>query len=148
MKEFVNKALEEIKATCLATIDEDGNPSTRGIFNLRNIKMFPSHKDFFNDYQEDLSVFISTNTSSVKHRQIVENPMISITYLFPDDGKGITLKGKAEIIEDISIKERLWLKWFDKYYPKGVRDPDYSIIKLKPKRVEIWYRGKYVFDLE
>ena len=104
--------------------------------------------NFFDKYKEDLSVFFTTNTSSIKFKEIKANPNVAITYLNPGEGKGFTLKGQAEIIEDQIIKEELWLDWWSKYYSKGVTDPDYSVIKLKPRSIEIWYRGIYILNFE
>ena len=47
---------------------------------------------------------------------------------------------------DKKVKRELWLDWWDKYYPKGIEDEDYTILKLQPKTVEVWYKGKFKFQ--
>ena len=148
MKEFSNKLLEEGKAASFTTIDEEGYPHTRGIFNLRNIKQFPTLSDFFKRHQEDLTIYISTNTSSNKVRHVKTNSKVSMCVLNPDSGRGITLGGEVEVITDEKIKKELWLDWWTQYYPKGVNDEDYTILRLRPKSIEIWFKGKYKFRLE
>ena len=68
--------------------------------------------------------------------------------LDPENFRGITLGGEINIVTDEKIKKELWLDWWVKYYPKGENDEDYSILRLKPKSVEIWDKGKYKFQLE
>ena len=41
-----------------------------------------------------------------------------------------------------------WSAILISYYPKGREDEDYTILRLKPKTVEIWYKGKFKFQLE
>lgn len=148
MKEFCNKLMEEEKAASFTTIDENGFPHTRGIFNLRNIKQFPTLSKVFERHREDLTVYISTNTSSNKVKHVKKNPKVSVCVLDPENLRGITLGGEIEIVTDEKIKKELWLDWWVQYYPKGESDEDYTILRLKPKFVEIWYRGKYKFQLE
>lgn len=40
------------------------------------------------------------------------------------------LKGVMEILEDSASKEMIWQDGFTAYYPLGVTDPDYCIIKF------------------
>ena len=147
MLEFSNKLLEEEKAASFTTIDEDGYPHTRGIFNLRNIKQFPALSKVFEMHREDLMIYISTNTSSNKVQHIKSNPNVSRCVLDPENFRGITLGGEIEIVTDEKIKEELWLDWWVNYYPKGEKDEDYTILRLKPKSAEVWYKGKYKFQL-
>ncbi len=147
MLEFSNKLLEEERAASFTTIDEDGYPHTRGIFNLRNIKQFPALSKVFDKHREDLTIYISTNTSSNKVQHIKTNPNVSMCVLDPENFRGVTLGGEIEIITDEKIKKELWLDWWVSYYPKGEKDEDYTILRLKPKSVEVWCKGKYKFQL-
>jgi general stress protein 26 len=44
--------------------------------------------------------------------------------------KGVMLKGTMEVLTDIETKARFWNKGDTKYYPNGVTDPDYCILKF------------------
>ncbi len=148
MREFSTKLLEEANVACLTTIDENGYPHTRGIFNLRNVKQFPTLVKVFEPHQEDLLIYISTNTSSSKVEHIKSNPKISYCVLDPKTSRGLTLGGEIEIVPDDKIKHNLWVDGWDRYYPKGITDEDYTVLKLLPKAVEIWNRGKFKYQLD
>jgi general stress protein 26 len=132
--------METSKAAYFTTIDSDGFPITRGMFNLRNKDQFPEFSKFFKKVQNKFVIYISTNTSSSKVEHIKNNQKISVYFCDPDDFKGVMFGGCIEIVDDISIKKRIWLDWWTKYYPKGIEDPDYTLLRLNPKKARFYYR--------
>jgi general stress protein 26 len=40
------------------------------------------------------------------------------------------LKGRIEVLQDSQTKEMIWLDGDELYYPKGVTDPDYCVLKF------------------
>ena len=40
------------------------------------------------------------------------------------------LKGTMEVLHDSASKEMIWRQGDDMYYPKGVTDPDYCVLKF------------------
>jgi len=119
------------------------------VFNLRNEKEFPSLKKFFNRRDNNLTLFFATNTSSRKLGHIKNNPKSCAYYCLPDQFKGLYLSGNLEIIEDIDIKKTIWQEGWDFYYRESTRDymdKDYTILRLKPMKLRVWYRGKYDYS--
>lgn len=52
------------------------------------------------------------------------------------------LNGKVEVAQDHETKARFWFDGAEMYYPLGVDDPDYSILKFTAER------GNYYHGLE
>jgi len=140
VKEFSLELMESSKAAYLTTIDLQGYPITRAMFNLRNKEQFPEFSEFFEKLENTFEIYISTNTSSSKIEHIKKNPKISIYYCEPDDFKGVMFNGDAEIIEDMELKKKIWLDWWTKYYREGLEDPDYTLLRLKPKIANFYYK--------
>lgn len=138
MKKICMELMETSKAAYLTTIDSEGYPITRAMFNLRNKEQFPEFSEFYNGLDNEYEIYISTNTSSSKFDHITENPKIAVYYCEPDDFKGVMFGGNVEIIDDINIKKKIWLDWWTKYYLKGLNDPDYTLFRLKPKIAEFY----------
>ncbi len=132
--------METSKAAYLTTIDPEGFPITRAIFNLKNKEQFPEFSRFFQKQSDEFLIFISTNTSSSKTVHIKKNPAICVYYCDTEDFKGFMLGGLADIITDLEIKKEIWLDWWNKYYLKGVEDPDYSLIRLHPTHARFYYK--------
>lgn len=140
VKNISKNLMETSKAAYLTTIDFEGYPITRAMFNLRNKEQFPEFLDFFAKHENEFVVYISTNTSSSKVEHIKKNPKISVYFCDPEDFKGIMFGGEAEIIEDPNTKQNIWLDWWTRYYPEGLEDPDYTLVKLNPKTARFYYK--------
>lgn len=132
--------MEESKAAILTTMDPDGFPITRAMFNLRNKEQFPEFSEVFKKELNQFTIYISTNTSSSKVAHLSKNPNMCVYFCDSDDFKGLMLGGSAEIINDIELKKLIWLDWWTRYYPKGIEDPDYTLLRMEPKNVRFYYK--------
>jgi len=122
----------------LATIDEKGKPSVRAMLNLRCEAQFPGLAEFFkkNVKSSGFDMFFTTNTSSRKMKQLKVNNACSIYYNVGYNG--LELNGKCETVNDLALKESLWQDGWELYYPRGRKDPDYSVLKFTPKTVRLF----------
>jgi len=140
VKKLSLELIETSKAAYLTTIDFEGFPITRAMFNLRNKEQFPEFSEFFQKQENTFVIYIGTNTSSSKVTQIKENPKISVYYCDPENFKGVMFGGEVEIVNDIEIKRKIWLDWWTRYYVKGIDDPDYTLLRLHPKNARFYYK--------
>ena len=134
------KLIEESKAVILTTIDPEGFPITRAMFNLRNKEQFPEFSEFFENQQNQFTIYISTNTSSSKVAHLSKNPKMCVYFCDAEDFKGFMLGGSVEIVDDMELKKKIWLDWWTQYYPEGVEDPDYTLLRLEPKNAKYYYK--------
>lgn len=111
----------------LGTNGDEGYPNIRAMIKMEN---------------EGLkTIWFSTNTSSRKIPQLKKNPKACVYFVDFDNWIGLMLVGTTEIRKDQQSRERLWRDGFEKYYPKGVNDPDYSVLRF----VANW--GRYYHSL-
>jgi general stress protein 26 len=75
-------------------------------------------------------IWFSTNTSSMRVAQYRENPKASVYFCDRRFFRGAMLIGTMEVLEDAAIKEEIWERGDTMYYPKGVTDPDYCVLKF------------------
>ena len=68
----------------VASVDGDGFPNIKAMFAPRRI--------------EGDSIYLSTNTSSMRARQFMENPKASVYIVM--GGEGIMLVGTVEVLQD------------------------------------------------
>ena len=142
-----NKAIElsinlmnKSEACYLTTINTDGFPKTRAMLNLRNTDKYPDLKDFFKNLNKNFIIYFTTNQSSDKIKEIKSNPRISVYYCIPNEWKGLMIGGNIEIIKDKEIKSSLWQKDWTLYYPNGIDDTDYAVLKLNPLILKLYYQ--------
>ena len=101
----------------ISSVGNDGFPNTKA--------MLPPSK------REGIKTFYwHTNTSSMRVAQYLENPKACIYFSDKRFFRGVMLKGTMEVLEDSASKEMFWRDGFTMYYPAGVIDPDYCILKF------------------
>jgi len=101
----------------ISSLDEDGFPNTKA--------MLPPRK------RDGIKTFyFTTNTSSMRVRQYRSNPKACIYFCDKRFFRGVMLKGTMEVLEDAASKEMIWQDGDTMYYPKGVADPDYCVLKF------------------
>ena len=101
----------------IGSVDEDGFPNIK-------VMLAPRETNGIKEF------YLTTNTSSLRVSQFLKNPKAGL-YVY--DGrffKGLMLKGKMEVITDQKVKDRIWRDGDEMYYPLGVTDPDYCVLKF------------------
>lgn len=74
--------------------------------------------------------YFTTNTSSMRVAQYRQNPKASIYFCDKRFFRGVMLQGQMEVLEDAASKEMIWREGDTIYYPLGVTDPDYCVLKF------------------
>ena len=74
--------------------------------------------------------YFTTNTSSLRVAQFRKNPNASIYFYDKRFFRGVMLIGRMEVLEDPASKEMIWQEGDTMYYPEGVTDPDYCVLKF------------------
>jgi general stress protein 26 len=112
------------------------------MFNLRYKEQFPSLVEIFQEHEENLLVYLGTNTSSTKIDQIKANPAGCVFYCNYKEFHSLMLAGRIEIVNDPEIKKALWQDGWEIYYPSGPDDPDYTVLRLLPIKAKGWYKDQ------
>lgn len=108
--------LDSAKNAFVSSVDCDGFPGTKAMFALEH---------------ERLSTFyFSTNYSAKRTHQFMENPKACVYLCNQENLQGLMLKGEIQVCRDRENKARLWRDGFEMYYPKGVEDDDYCVLKF------------------
>ncbi|MFX1496061.1 MAG: pyridoxamine 5'-phosphate oxidase family protein [Promethearchaeota archaeon] len=142
--------LDEVKRSCIelienslvayfSTIDSEGFPITRALLNTRYKERYPEFSEFYDDLEDKYVIYFSTNTSSSKISHIKENPKVAVYFCDTEQFKGVMFGGEADIVEDMELKRQFWLERSIRYYPKGLEDPDYTILRFRPNEGRFYY---------
>ena len=90
--------------------------------------------------EDDMSIWVTTRSTSRKVKQLQKNPKICLAFVEPPEGdKAATVIGEALIIPDTDKKKRVWnLAPFDLYehFPDGPTSSDFCLLKIIPKKIE------------
>lgn len=117
-REHLYEFIRKQKTAFVASVDEEGFPNLKAMFTPRKI--------------EGNCFYFSTNTSSMRAQQYMDNPKASIYFYHRGRFRyeGIMLVGNMEVLQDLKIKEEIWQPGDTLYYPGGVTDPDYCVLKF------------------
>ena len=100
----------------LGTNGDDGYPNIKAMIKVEN---------------EGLkTIWFSTNTSSRRVAQVLRDHKTCVYFVDMNKWKGLMLVGTVEVLQDAESRQRLWHPGDEKYYPLGVADPDYSVLRF------------------
>ena len=117
----IGNLIDKAPLTQICYIDGDGFPITKAMLKPRE--------------REGIKTFwFSTNTSSNKVKCYKENPKASIYFVDKRFLRGVCIRGTVEVLETAEAKERIWQEGDTMYYPLGVTDPDYCVLKFTAEK--------------
>ncbi len=109
--------IDNVTVSMIGSVDTDGFPNMKA--------MLPPRKRV-----EIKDFYFTTNTSSMRVKQYLANPKASVYFFDKQFFRGVMLKGSMEVLTDAQSKEEIWREGDEMYYPKGVTDPDYCVLKF------------------
>lgn len=118
--EKAEKVIKKAKHAFVTYTDEEGFPIAKAVF--------VGERNGITEF------WFSTNTSSDKVRCYAQNDKASVYFYDRILYKGVCLTGTMEILQSPEDKQRLWRKGDTRYYPQGVTDPDYTVLKFTARR--------------
>jgi len=92
---------------------------------------YPNIKAMIKKDNEGLKVvWFSTNSSSKRVQQLINDPRTCVYFVDHANWEGLMLVGDIEVLQDAESRMRLWQEGDEKYYPLGVNDPDYTVLRF------------------
>lgn len=116
-EQTIGNLIDKQGVAFISSIDNEGFPNSKA--------MLPPRK------REGIKIiYFSTNTSSMRVAQYRENSKACVYFCDKRFFRGVMLKGTMEVLEDKEAKEMIWREGDTMYYPLGVTDPDYCVLKF------------------
>lgn len=116
-KKTIGNLIANQKVCYLSSNDAEGYPITRAMGQPRKM--------------EGIRVlFFSANTSSQKVEQFRADPKGSVYFCDRRFIRGVVLRGTVEVLTDEGYRRMLWEEGDERFYPQGVNDPDYCVLKF------------------
>ncbi|MBT9777993.1 pyridoxamine 5'-phosphate oxidase [Clostridium sp. MCC353] len=113
----IGNLIDKQKTAYISSVDEEGFPNIKAM-------LAPRLRDGITTF------YFTTNTSSQKVAQFRVNPKACIYFCDKRFFRGVMLIGTVEVLEDPESKELIWQEGDTMYYPLGVTDPDYCVLKF------------------
>lgn len=127
--ETIEKLIDGISVSIISSVDEEGFPNTKA--------MLPPRK------REGIKTFyFTTNTSSMRVKQYRNNDKASVYFFDKRFFRGIMFTGKMSVLTDQESKDMIWRNGDEMYYPLGVTDPDYCVLRFTAEKMRIYQNLK------
>lgn len=120
VEKTIGNLIAKRKTAYVSSVDEAGFPNTKAMLPPRKMVGI---KEFY----------FTTNTSSMRVEQFRKNSKACLYFADTRFFRGVMLKGDMEVLTDSEIKHECWNTGDTMYYPGGVDDPDYCILKFTAK---------------
>jgi len=88
--------------------------------------------------EDDGSIWFFTNEYSPKSKEISKDNNVLLAYSDPSKNTYLTVKGKAELVDDNVRKEAYFSPFVKAWFPEGTKDPQLILIKVTPEEAEYW----------
>ena len=113
----VGSMADKLKVAYIGSVDAEGFPNVKAMLQPRK--------------REGIRTFyFTTNTSSMRVRQYATNPKACVYFCDQRFFRGAMLRGMMEVLTDERTKRAIWRDGDEMYYPQGVTDPDYCVLKF------------------
>jgi general stress protein 26 len=114
---ITKEIMKNAKNCALITVDSEG------VAHVRTMDPFLP--------EEDLTVWMGTNSKSLKVQQIKNNNKVSLYYFDAKTVSYVTLQGIAEIVDSQETKKKYFKEEWKNFYKN--RTTAYNLIKFTPK---------------
>jgi len=126
-KDFAQlKALiEDIKIGMVTTVDDDGTLRSRPLQTV--------------GVDDDGSLWFFTSASSPKVMETkADGGRVNVSYGNPAKYDFVSVSGTATLSRDRAEMRRMWTKWVEVFFPKGLDDPDLALLRVDVEKAEYW----------
>ena len=76
------------------------------------------------------TMYFTSNTSSMRAAQYRDDSKACVYFCDRRFFRGVMLTGTMEVLEDSESREMIWQEGDTMYYPLGVTDPDYCVLRF------------------
>ena len=116
----IGNIIDNVNVSIISSVDKDGFPNTKAM-------LAPRKRDGIK------IIYFTTNTSSMRVKQYITNSKACVYFFDKRFFRGVMLKGAMKVLKDKKSKQMIWQDGDQMYYPLGVTDPDYCVLKFTSK---------------
>ena len=92
------------------------------------------------DVEFDGDLWFITKKDTEKYDEILHNSDVNVSYA---DKSFVSIRGKAEAVDDIGKKKELWNAAYEKLLGTSYDDPNIVLIKVHAEAAEYWESGSF-----
>jgi general stress protein 26 len=87
---------------------------------------------------ENASLWFFMARDSEPAVDLMADPVVSVAYCDPGSDRYVSISGHAALFEDMALKEKLWSKMAQAWFPAGYTDPNLALVQVKIVHANYW----------
>jgi len=88
------------------------------------------------DERDALFFFVPKDGDVARH--VASDGIVNVSYANTDDDSYVSVAGRAALVEDASLKQRLFNAVAKAWFPQGVEDPNLGLLEVRIVEAEYW----------
>lgn len=120
----LNELIKHIKVAMLTMRMPDGS--------LHSCPMMTQGKRF------DRNLWFFVAASSCKGQEAEKDCPVNVSYADPSASRFVSVSGRAKLVRERSKLQELWTPLAKAWFPKGLDDPELSLMQVSVERAEYW----------
>lgn len=88
------------------------------------------------DDDDKLWFFMSRSSEPVA--ELLADPRVNVSYADSRHDTYVSVAGTASLVDDMDHKERFWNTMTEAWFPKGIEDPDLTLVCVQIHSAEYW----------
>jgi len=120
----IGELIEDIRFAMLTTVSADGTLTSR--------PMATQKTEF------DGMLWFLTAAATRKTDEIAQDANIALIYANPGDASYVTVKGRAQVMNDRKKIHELWNVMYNAWFSSGEDDPNIRVLRVDVSEAEYW----------
>jgi general stress protein 26 len=120
----LDELLKDIRIAMLTTVGEDGS--------LRSRPMAAPRVAF------DGALWFFSGADAPKVEEAQQHHQVNVSFADPEHQRYVSISGTASPVRDRQKMEALWSPWFRTWFPRGLDEPNLTLLKVDVEKAEYW----------
>lgn len=88
--------------------------------------------------ETDANLWFFMPASSEPATDIAVDPAVNLAYAHPGNDQYVSVAGIARVVDDLAMKQALWSKFVEAWFPGGPADPGLALVQVAITHAEYW----------
>jgi len=87
---------------------------------------------------EDISLWFFMPRDGDPVADLTADPVVNVTYADTGSDSYVSISGTAQLVEDMGLKQKLWSKAAQAWFPAGHTDPNLALVQVNIIHANYW----------
>ena len=124
----LGELISDIQFAMMTTVEPDGSLRSRPMATHFN----------HNSSEFDGTLWFFTKEHSPKVDEVDQDHHVGLSYASPEQSTYVSVSGMATLVRNEAKQKELWDKKYIAWFPKGLDDPELSLLKVTVDKAEYW----------